>query len=104
MDTKLQADGIHLKKIDTWSVKASQYHHMDDTYQKKTLSDRWNIFGKRHIQRDLYSAFLIQNTNNDLTSIDRNLCNASWSRFCDDHETEMIRLSTSMIRIASMGV
>ncbi|ARF14736.1 RNA-guided endonuclease TnpB family protein [Sporosarcina ureae] len=104
LDTKLQADGIHLKKIDTWSVKASQYNHMDDTYQKKTLSDRWNIFGKRHIQRDLYSAFLIQNTNNDLTSIDRNLCNASWSRFCDDHETEMIRLSTSMICIASMGV
>lgn len=32
-----------LIEIDTYEVKASQFNHIDQTYRKKQLSERWNI-------------------------------------------------------------
>lgn len=54
----LNLEGV--KKVDT-AVKASQYNHQTDECKAKELKERWNIMpdGER-IQRDLYSAFLLQ--------------------------------------------
>ena len=43
IDRKLKYYDRQLIKIDTYSVKASQYNHFDETYTKKKLSERWNI-------------------------------------------------------------
>ena len=92
LDNKLKWNGKELKKIDTWKVKASQYNHVEDKYIKKILSERWNDFGKFKIQRDLYSAFLIMNVNNDLCSIDRDLCFERFDNFKILHDIEIERL------------
>ena len=94
LDNKLKWNGKELKKIDTWKVKASQYNHVEDKYIKKILSERWNDFGKFKIQRDLYSAFLIMNVNNDLCSIDRDLCFERFDNFKILHDIEIERLKS----------
>ena len=53
----------------------------DGTYNKKSLSQRWNDFDGIKIQRDMYSAFLIMNINNDLESFDINKCNDRFDNF-----------------------
>ncbi|MEI3614285.1 transposase, partial [Pseudogracilibacillus sp. SO30301A] len=63
IDRKLGYQVRSLKNIDTHATKASQFNHITGEYGKKQLSERWNDFGEFFIQRDLYSAFLISNTN-----------------------------------------
>jgi len=94
LDNKLKWIGKELKKIDTWKVKASQYNHIDDRYIKKDLNERWNDFGEFKMQRDLYSAFLIMNVNDDLNSINRKLCFEKFDRFKLLHDIEIERLKS----------
>lgn len=93
LEAKVTGAGGSFHKIKTWEAKASQYNHLDRTYNKKKLSQRWNAMpdGKR-IQRDLYSAFLIQNTNNTLDGFDEALCNEHYDDFCCLHDREIERL------------
>ncbi|MEK4303986.1 hypothetical protein [Oceanobacillus sp. FSL K6-0251] len=81
-----------MKKVDTYAIKASQFNHVTGKYEKKQLSERWNDFGEFRIQRDLYSAFLIANTNETLDAVDIDLCHAKWNRFIELHHSEIERL------------
>ena len=102
---KCEFNQIPYYEIDRTSFKASQYNHITDTYTKKDLSQRWNILGKDKIQRDLYSAFLIKNTNSDLTKADREKCNAEYPQFKKLHDKEIKRLQTSNVkRLQSLGI
>ena len=92
IDRKLSYYGKRLIKIDTWSAKASQFNHFDGTYNKKKLSQRWNDFNGIRVQRDLYSAFLIMNTAEDLKSFDINKCNERFENFYKLHNSEVERL------------
>ena len=65
IDRKLRYYGEKLIEINTFESKASQFNHFDGTYTKKSLSQRWNDFNGIKIQRDMYSAFLIMNINDD---------------------------------------
>lgn len=71
IDNKLKNFGFSIKKIDTYKVKASQFDHFTETYVKKPLSKRFNKFEQGDIQRDMYSAFLIMNTKDNLKEIDK---------------------------------
>ena len=93
IDRKLHYYGKQLIKIDTWSVKASQYNHLTETYHKKKLSERWNDLNGIKVQRDIYSAFLIMNVNNDLKSINQNKCNKRFQNFLMLHNKEIERLT-----------
>ncbi|WP_096199989.1 hypothetical protein [Bacillus sp. FJAT-45350] len=95
IDRKLGYQRSSIKKVDTYALKASQFNHLNGQYNKKHLSDRWNDFGEFRVQRDLYSAFLIANTNENLNSVDMNLCNAQWQRFIELHNQEIARLKQS---------
>jgi len=95
LDRKLNYCNKQLIKIDTWSVKASQYDHNEDNYKKKKLSDRWNILSGINVQRDMYSAFLIMNVNDDLKSIDKEKCKQRFERFITLHNVEVNRLRGS---------
>ena len=92
---KLEAQGGCLHKVNTVRFRASQYNHLADTYQKKTLSERWALIGEDKIQRDLYSAFLLMNSNADGTSADRELCIKTYQDFKQKHDQLIERLKQS---------
>jgi len=89
LNNKLKWIGKELKKVNTYTIKASQYNHVTDEYVKKDLSERWNNFGEFKIQRDLYSSFLIMNVNDDLSSINRDLCFKKFNNFKILHDIEI---------------
>lgn len=92
IDRKLKYFGEQLIEINTVEAKASQFNHFDGTYTKKTLAQRWNDFNGIKIQRDMYSAFLIMNINDDLKSFDIDKCNERFENFYRLHNLEVNRL------------
>ena len=73
---------------------------------KKELKDRWNK--DIEIQRDMYSAFLIMNVNENLESINKESCNKTYHNFKILHDIEIERLkelkSNGYKLISSMGI
>ena len=104
LDNKLKWIDKTLKKIDTWKVKASQYNHIDNSYIKKDLGERWNYFGDFKIQRDLYSSFLIMNVCGDLETINRDLCFEKFQEFKMLHDIEVERLRSLELPLALRNV
>jgi len=104
-DNKLKWNGTQLFKIDTYSIKASQYNHVEDKYIKKELSERWNDFGEFKIQRDLYSSFLIMNVKANLKEIDKEQCENTFDNFKLLHDNEINHIKSSSNKlISSMGI
>ena len=100
---------IPVIEIDTKNFKASQYNHQKDEYFKKSLSQRWNILDLNDktvvfIQRDLYSAFLIKNSDSTLTRADKNKCNENFKRFVYHHNKciDLVR-KTNNDRLSCFG-
>lgn len=106
INRKLKYDGMEILKINTQKVKASQYNHFTDECNKKELRDRWN--NDIEIQRDMYSAFLIMNVNEDLESINRDKCIETYNNFKEKHDKEINRLKEMKLNgvklISSMGI
>lgn len=98
LDRKLKPYGTGLKKADTRSLRASQYDHRSGTFRKKELKDRWNIIDDRKVQRDLYSAFLIANTNDTLDGVDREKAELWYEHFLKLHDEEVEHLKHSESR------
>ena len=92
INRKLSYEDKTLIEIDTWAAKASQFNHADKTYTKKKLSQRWNYINGNKIQRDMYSAFLIMNINDDLQSFNIEKCNDRFDKFLELHNNEVQRL------------
>ena len=105
---KLSSYGKELIEIDTTKAKASQFNQFTGEYIKKDLKTRWNIFHSNdvnktlginsfdedlYIQRDLYSAFLIMNTNpKTKDSFDLGALNAHFLHFLEMHNSLIISL------------
>lgn len=64
--TKAHQLGIDVKIISPKDIKPSQYNHLTQTFEKKTLSTRMYDLTEEwtDVQRDLYSAFLIGHIEN----------------------------------------
>jgi len=93
LNKKLNYIGKELNNINIYTFKASQYNHYTDTYEKKKLSERWTTINKAKIQRDLYSAFLIMNSKQDLSHTDREECIKTFKTFKKLHKSEMKRIA-----------
>jgi hypothetical protein len=104
LERKLSYKNKDLKKVNTQLVKASQYNHITDSYEKKKLHVRWNDFGFCKIQRDLYSAFLLMNSKENLEEINKDLCVKHFEQFKIMHDREMERLLKIKETPLSMGV
>jgi hypothetical protein len=104
IERKLNYMNKSLNKVNTSLVKASQYNHITDTYEKKKLHQRWNDFGFCKIQRDLYSAFLLMNCKGNLEEIDKNKCEQTFEQFRALHDLEIQRLRTVEKIPTSMGI
>ena len=81
LQRKCQIYGCVYTEIDTQAFKASQYDHVKDTYQKIPLKQRFKEIGGQQVQRDLYSAFLIRNTDDNLKAPNRELCSQKFNDF-----------------------
>lgn len=59
--------GIDFEVISPKDTKPSQYNHITQTFEKKSLSTRMYDLSKKYtgVQRDLYSAFLIGHIENN---------------------------------------
>ena len=104
LEQKASANLAKVSKIDTRAARASQYNHLSQTYKKKKLSQRTNLMPDgRRIQRDLYSAFLIQCTNETHDGFTQALCNEKYDNFTVLHDAEIRRLRGAKT-LRSMGV
>ena len=103
LEQKLKWYGKTLNKVNTWTVKASQYDHCEDTYKKKKLSQRWTTVDGNDVQRDMYSSFLVMNTADDLKTIDKTRCEETFGNFLKLHDAEVIRL-TGNKNLSSMAI
>ena len=73
--------GGAVHKVDTKSFKASQYDHLQDNYVKHSLSERDKYIGGVKVQRALYSAFLLKNSNGTFDHPDRDKCILGFPKF-----------------------
>ena len=74
-----------LKYVDKYNYRASQYNHVTNEYTKPKLSERVKEIWKNIIQRDLYSAYLLLNHNEDYKEIDRKKCIEHFNTFLTNH-------------------
>lgn len=89
LGNRLASGGGELVKVDTVSFRASQYNHVTDDYVRKKLSCRGSFIGDHYIQRDLYSAFLLMNSNATGTAADRQKCIDAFPMFLITHDACM---------------
>ena len=78
-------ENVELKFVDKYNYRASQYNHLTNEYVKPLLSDRTKKIWNNLIQRDLYSAYLLLNHNEDLKTIDREKCIENFNTFLKKH-------------------
>ena len=83
---KAELYGGRVESVKTKDFKASQYNHTTDTYTKVPLSQRQKVINGHTIQRDLYSAFLILNTDDTLAHPDREKCFSTFNAFVKHHD------------------
>lgn len=103
IDRKLKSLGSEIVKINTRKAKASQFNHETKEYKKKALSKRWNNIDGNKVQRDMYSAFLIMNINEDLETFNLEKCNSRFNNFLELHEIEVLRLLGNK-NLSSIGI
>lgn len=96
---KLEAAGGAYCEVNTFTLRASQYNHETDTYQKKKLSKRHNIIQGTWVQRDLYSAFLLMNSDASMEHVDRELCTMTFDQFLQAHDACIVDIRNSNTKI-----
>lgn len=105
LDQKLKSRGLDsVVKVKT-TVRASQFNHITGEYQKKSLGQRWNNMPDgRRIQRDLYSAFLLQHMNDAQDGFDVAALTRDYESFVALHDQVIEELRTAPKTISSMGI
>ena len=86
LNKKANRYGGSVIKVSTFETKASQFDHTDESYTKKKLSERMaRLHSGEVVQRDLYSAFLLEH-------IDIESFNSAFPAFLEMHENTKRRL------------
>lgn len=112
MPVKLSPNNEYKQKILSYrakyvplSLKASQYNHQTETYTSMPLSQRWNVMPDgRRIQRDLYSAFLLQHYDPSSGTFAQEELLRDYPRFVPMHDEIIQRLSEMPRTLSSMGI
>lgn len=93
LTNKAVRNGGSVIKVSTFETKASQFDHTDESYTKKRLSERMaHLSSGEVVQRDLYSAFLLEHI--DIESLQYNMetLNSAFPAFLEMHENTKRRL------------
>ncbi|MBQ6344204.1 MAG: hypothetical protein IJI41_13865 [Anaerolineaceae bacterium] len=89
--------GGELSRVNTTKFRASQYNHVTDTYTPAGRSVREKQIGDTTVQRDLYSAFLLSNSDGSLEHADRERCSAGFAKFVELHGKLIAEMKASGI-------
>lgn len=81
LEYKANRYNINVKYINTRTYKASQYNHKTGKCTPVTLGQRTKEIGRTTVQRDLYSAFLIQHPKKSLMTPKRTACVKDFKHF-----------------------
>ena len=81
LEQKCKAYGATYKEVDTMKLRASQYNHDTDSYEKVPLGCREKVIGGQKVQRDLYSAFIIRYVNKNLSTVNKKKCKDNFDKF-----------------------
>lgn len=85
--------GGNVIKVSTFETKASQFDHTDESYTKKKLSERMtHLSSGEVVQRDLYSAFLLEYIDTESLEYDTKSLNSAFPAFLVMHENTKKRL------------
>lgn len=108
LERKLSYHGKKLNIVNNYTFKASKYVHDKDEFLDVKLSNRFKTINGNKIQRDLYSAYLLMNANQDLQTTNRDLCVKNFDNFLMLYNIEINRLQNEVengIKIpSSMGI
>ncbi|MEH7115698.1 transposase [Neobacillus niacini] len=105
LSKKVTALGGTFFKVKTSTFKASQYDHKADNYKKKELKERWHRFDDgTKVQRDLYSAFLLMNSDMLGLKSDRASCFNTFEQFYKYHEEEIEKIENEHEVILNSGI
>ena len=92
---KLKQAGCELHKVDTFSTKASQYNHITGEFKPAELNERWKYLDEDNlVQRDLYSAFLLQHVSHDSAIYDFASINNDYPDFKVMHDSVIAELKS----------
>lgn len=93
LTNKAVRNGGSVIKVDTFEAKASQFDHTDESYTKKKLSERMaHLSSGEVVQRDLYSAFLLEHIDTEILKYDIEALKAAFPAFLMMHENTKKRL------------
>ncbi|MCQ6277592.1 hypothetical protein JMM81_22320 [Bacillus sp. V3B] len=105
IDRKLKYQHTEVHRVNTNTFKASQYNHITDSYKKKKLHQRWTTIGNHLVQRDLYSAFLLMNSETNLQQTNRESCNQTFHPFLALHNQQIEALKKMKEQLpSSIGI
>lgn len=80
-------------KVSTFETKVSQFDHTDESYTKKKLSERMaRLRSGDIVQRDLYSAFLLEHIDTESLQYNMETLNSAFPAFLEMHENTKQRL------------
>lgn len=94
--SKAELQGKTFIKAQTSKVKASQLDHITGQYTKVGLGVRAKTVGDDLVQRDLYSAFLLQHVEDDGFTVNLDACDSDFTQFLENQEVTMAQLETTL--------
>jgi hypothetical protein len=99
---KCKQYNLKINFLESKSFKFSQYNHDNDTYIKLPLSARKKVVNNCTVQRDLYSAYLISNVENN--KINRNKCTENFNNFLINQDKEIARRRDAGLKNPNFGM
>lgn len=78
LKSKAESAGLEFVELNAYRLRLSQYEHVEGTYKKKPLRQRWAKVGDCVVQRDAYSAFLASCANEN--EHDQSVLSGAWTR------------------------
>lgn len=97
LEQKCKQYRLLYETADTKTIKASQFNHTTNTYEKIPLKQRWKQIDNHDVQRDLYSAFLLAHVNNTKNKIDINKCKNDFPVFLQIQNNLIIQMKEQNI-------
>lgn len=87
LTNKVTRYGGKVIKVSTFETKASQFDHTDESYTKKKLSERMaHLSSGEVVQRDLYSAFLLEHIDTESLEYNTEALKSAFPAFLKMHE------------------
>lgn len=98
---KAEFRGSKFTLVDNEKISATQLNHLDGEHHPIKLSERVKMVGEHPVQRDLYSAFILEHVTEGGENVDLKSCGKDFVRFLHNQEHTMDNLTNVT---PSMGV